>query len=478
MRTTRDTVPAYIPLLVLLLSGLLTAAALPREPVEQAPMAQPLARTRLGYRGPVRAVSIRRAGWTNRFGDWIRQPWRITLERWFNRKGQLSRTLDQDAGAAWPTNGTAASAAVSMEGFRSTSTREGQPTGLLIVNRDGSTNEQTVFSTNGSLSTWFYYATNGDARYWERDHYRQDGSLRSHSRYGQDGTLILHRQYDRQGRLRQALLRDEGGLPLRVQLRYDTNNRIIDRSEYRESAIQSRIRRSYGSTNRQGIRSRYNSDGILQLRTVWEYRSRGGLRTVTRYNSEGKVLRRTAFHYDRSGKLRRRDTHNGEGKLLSQTRYRYDWRGRPWEWERRRNNLSIREQRQEMGRLRVRNVFQNGKPIWQVVYHYNQQGQMLDATAYHAEKQPAWRTMFRYDKRGNLIRETVFQPRQGRPQVMDVARQRVYRYQYDRQGNWVRRTQYARYPRFGSMQLDPRETIERHIIYFRHGLRSVPGGGD
>lgn len=158
----------------------------------------------------------------------------------------------------------------------------------------------------------------------------------------------------------------------------------------------------------------FNEDGTLYSNFKYRYDSQGRLKEKrVNYASSGYPMRYT-YIYDRNGRLSQEIDYDMDGNRFKSFSYRYDTQG----------NLTEEKFYLPFGVLYNRTTFEyDGKGNLICVRHYDQEDFMFR------------RILFKYDENGNPVEENKCQFR-GRSLCEEVYR---YEYEYDRQGNWVKK---------------------------------------
>lgn len=184
----------------------------------------------------------------------------------------------------------------------------------------------------------------------------------------------------------------------------------------------------------------YNANGILTSRGLTSYDDKGRKVQATLYNPDGSINHVQAFFYDELGNMVREAHRNRDGTARQTAMRVYDARG----------------QLREEAHYDSHNAL-----TYKSLYAYDDHGQMIEWTV----KKPSGLSvrMFKqslgYDAIGNVIKAVNYNPDDL------VQSNETFAYEFDAQGNWIKRTTTRETFKDGTPQTEV-EIIYRHITYF------------
>lgn len=137
--------------------------------------------------------------------------------------------------------------------------------------------------------------------------------------------------------------------------------------------------------------------------------------TLTEYNREGKVDRTYTYTYDAKGNRQTMSGSRADGTVLSMYTWTYNDR-----------NQKTNQRLQTPG-------YADSYITWT----YDEKGNQTGEAWYDGDKQLTLRFERVYDEKGNKVQESKYKSGN------DFLSKVTWKYEYDKQGNWIRRTQYT-----------------------------------
>ncbi len=145
----------------------------------------------------------------------------------------------------------------------------------------------------------------------------------------------------------------------------------------------------------------------------------------------GTLGERYTYQYDDKGNQIKRSWYNSDGSLEDKTTYLYDDRG----------NKVKRDCYNSDGSLRIK---------W--TYQYNDRNKLIKLAKYNADGSLRFKNIYQYDDRGNKFRQDCYKS------DGSLRYKNTWKYQYDNQGNWVRKIEYQ--------DGNPEFILEQEIEYY------------
>ncbi len=162
----------------------------------------------------------------------------------------------------------------------------------------------------------------------------------------------------------------------------------------------------------------YNLNGSLYDKTTFQYNTNGNIIKANIYNSDTILYRKTIYKYDANGKLIEELCGTSFGTLEGKVNYKYDYRGSMIEF----NFKSLD------GRLKSK-----------ATYKYNANGDVIKFCIFNSDGSNS-KTSYKYDANGNKIEENCTSD--GRKKIDKYKYREIYKYEYDKKGNWIRKITY------------------------------------
>jgi len=220
-----------------------------------------------------------------------------------------------------------------------------------------------------------------------------------------ESLLVQTDHYDSQGRL---IERNQGGTvspqglwPLRFLYSYDqAGRRISEAVRDRRGDLVKETRYGYDEQGDRSAEVAAWGDGTFENASFYEY-DEAHRRTKGLHYNAVRVIDRNLFMYD------------GRGRLMGERferNYRYDAAGK---------------------QVVTSDGFDAG---YEVMTVYNERGQVREKVVSDLAGRRQGRSEFQYDEQGNQIEERVSDA-DGR-----VTDRKIYRYEYDAAGNWIKET--------------------------------------
>jgi hypothetical protein len=281
----------------------------------------------------------------------------------------------------------------------------------------------------------------------ERVNFKEDGSVEDTSinRYDSEGRMIgngdakkdqYHSiiEYDSKGKRTEVRGYDGNVLQIREAYTYDDKGRKIEQSRFADGgAYHERITYAFNSAGQPTEMATYYS-GTLSQKHLKTYDGAGNLIKEASFNYQFPGQNSTVeYVYDKAGRMI--ENRVDSEILWSKVQISYDEKGRV-------------AQRETFMEYKNPNVSQSHAPKpGRKVYRYNDRGQVLEEAVYEPSYILDSKTVSTYDKEGKLIEQLFFRKGSGDHKVS---------YEYDSQGNWVKK-----------MQPDTDHTGRRYI-YIQH----------
>lgn len=183
----------------------------------------------------------------------------------------------------------------------------------------------------------------------------------------------------------------------------------------------------------------YDTDEVLQERTIYKYDAQGNRVDEIDYTPKGEVNKRVTYLYDEQGKEIEKAFYNQDNELTGKQIYLYD----------KNDNLTETELYNAKGTsVERKTIYQDGNPIKEIYYLNLFVSQALRTTYY------------KYNDRGDLIKKSVELTNND-----PVAPQSSYEYKYDKHGNWINKIEHTKIFMSG-YDLGGYEIIKREITYY------------
>lgn len=161
------------------------------------------------------------------------------------------------------------------------------------------------------------------------------------------------------------------------------------------------------------------------------------------------------YKYDAAGNCVKKIIYNGEGKVDEKTKMRYDKQNRLVNERRNshRKDMKLRHLR------RTKAVIFDYTPHQRNSYRYDERGNCIEQISYFPVEDIRATTTYKFDQMDNCIEERFRQERSD-----SLLRKFLVqtRYEYDTQGNWIKRTKFSEY----KGEFRPTFIILREISYY------------
>lgn len=301
--------------------------------------------------------------------------------------------------------------------------RNGNEIERINFNQDGSPEDRTVhiIDANGRVAGWEEYELEGEGK-------RKRLTTRSEWTYDKDGNRIEARVYT------------QGALSSRTTAIYDSAKRLINETTITDNG-------SWKTTRKFS----YNADGHL-TKTVVD--TNGGIEVIEqsydasgnlagyKYLGTGGEVSKSGYVYNTFGNETERNAEDAISKFKMITSY--DSRGR----------VTTRTTYFEYKQPNVSNS--HAPEPGAVQFHYNDNDQVVEESAYSPEGKLLRRTIRDYDRAARL-RSEVYRSNDD----VDVAK---ISYEYDKRGNLVKRVS-VNADQFGK----PAVHVEHHVLTYYEG---------
>lgn len=226
-------------------------------------------------------------------------------------------------------------------------------------------------------------------------------------------------------------------------VRYDRAGRLIEKTSYAPDGAQSvRLVRTYDVAGRLAVERLSDAADRPWRMTDYEYDTEGHLVLAVSTDADGDLWFRDVYRPNPDGTPARVDHHDPDGTLLHSARFTYDERGRIA-----RRSLSDAD----------------GSVISGNAYTYGSTGNVVEVATQGRNGALVSRWLFRHDEHGNE-REWVELGAGGA-----LRKKEAYAYEYDGQGNWLKRVTSEWIPRPGGPAgagiFEPAEAVYRTLTY-------------
>ncbi len=195
----------------------------------------------------------------------------------------------------------------------------------------------------------------------------------------------------------------------------------------------------YDSGGRHREVIRFGADGALQARTALAHDGRGRKTGERRYDADGVLRARVTFDYDVLGRLIEETVYRDDGAFVLKWVYSYDPEGH-----------RSREALYTAHGLAVPGAVSK-------TYAYQEAPGPVEEFAFDAGGTLVERLTCAYDGAGHRIEERRYDPEGF------LLGTTAFAYEFDRAGNWVKRT---RVKRFGNLSVRPLDVTYRTLTYF------------
>lgn len=285
-------------------------------------------------------------------------------------------------------------------------------------------------------------------------------------------TLVEWREYDYKGNRVRTITYDKSGLVEKQQhwIR-DGAGRCIETTVHKgDGTLESRSVYAYDSLGRQVEEARYRGDGSLDARWLYVYAENGNIvdaslvrgdgslsmKLLTKYNEKEEQVETESYlylgpltvyykyvnRYDANGHRIEQVSYGADGSQKGKMTWAYDGRGNLFE------HASYK---------------QGGILEYKFVYSYDAYGRKVATVSYKQGPLPGieklWgKTLYQYDGEGRLTRESHYDA--------DDKIEKVYGYEYDRVGNWVKKTECKAIAGAGEPRVEPVQVTYRAITYY------------
>ena len=257
-----------------------------------------------------------------------------------------------------------------------------------------------------------------------------------HAVFNRKGSYVIitdHRFTDNKLRLTEILEYDDNDNC--IASTYDADGNLLWKIIYRYDKGEQSSYDSKGNLNRKFVstyddkgnrieESEFNADGNLNEKSVHKYDDNGHHIETILYDSEGHLEQKDIFKRDKEGTVEV-STYDADDNFLCKEIYKYD------------NKRCVENSHYDA----------DGNLSYTLVYKYDDNGNMLEDSRYDGS-----RLFFKYDDKGNRVEERIHAP------DGSLSKITVFRYNFDRKGNWVVKTTYE--------NDIPTEVEERTIKYF------------
>ena len=234
-------------------------------------------------------------------------------------------------------------------------------------------------------------------------------------------------KYDENGECIETISYDAKGISFGKNVyRYENDNCVESLSYNSDGNLSRRFISTYDERGNWVEEGDYNGDGSLNERCIYFYDENDFHIGTNRHDSLDCLFEKGIYKLDERGNCIEANFYDGDGNFSHKGTYKYDD-----------NNRCIEDN----------HYGADGELGYTLVYGYDDKGRKIKDSRYDGLI-----TLFKYDDKGNRVEARNYGP-SGTP-----GKETVYRYKFDRKGNWVVKTTYEN----GT----PVELEERTIKYF------------
>ncbi len=257
--------------------------------------------------------------------------------------------------------------------------------------------------------------------------------------------VLLYRygaSYNDSGQITEEVKYDKGFDPVQKTIfAYDSKNVPIGRSFLGHNG---ELVEKFIYTYTQGRKTdsiRLGHYGNQVEKYSWQYDAKGNrIREISFRNIDSSVIN-TAYDYNEAGKLLRLSRKHSIDKNLDYSlQYQYDAKGNMIsEYKHYRNGKADYKKEYSYdssgNKVGFIQYTAEGKIVERLSYAYDKKGNLAEENKYDSSGAFSSRLVYKYDERNNEIERSRYLP-SGKPDV-----QIAWTYEYDKQGNWILKTQ-------------------------------------
>ncbi len=247
--------------------------------------------------------------------------------------------------------------------------------------------------------------------------------------------------YTREGKLEEILLFDDkGNAKLKVDYTYDAEGRLTEEVTWDAgNRVVSCRNSAYDALGQLVKENTFQADGHLSSRKDLAYDAQGRKLKETFFGANNAVLWQWTYTYNDRGNLLKVWKNAGDNNGLAKTAYGYDAAGR-----------TVQESEYSAdGALQRQST---------TIYTFPNSKACVDVT-YGADGNALTKSTCYYDGKSNLVARTEYYQGQ-------IVRREQYTYEFDKQGNWIKRTTLCWTTRDDKSAFEPTTIISRTISYY------------
>jgi hypothetical protein len=223
----------------------------------------------------------------------------------------------------------------------------------------------------------------------------------------------------------------------------------------------------------------YSVDGSILYSDAHSHDAQGRLISTSTKHRPFTYLPDVKFYkYDSRGNLIETNGYNNKDELVNKNVFSFDDRNRRIEWlstsfhpEEHSKPNKTTYTRYESGQVKDERFYLDEGAGFQpndnipggahrTMYFYNEHGKIISTLRFKSNDAFAGMNITRYDRRGNEIEEIEYEANG------NLKDKKVYKYKYDRLGNWVEQTTYGLAPDSGESRLRIEEISYQIIKYY------------
>lgn len=182
-----------------------------------------------------------------------------------------------------------------------------------------------------------------------------------------------------------------------------------------DGTLSYRIVYSYKPKEKKGEQSYFGKDNQPTIKKTMSYDDQGRITELAEYSNDGKKERWYLFTYDAYGNNTERSFYKADGTLGNKTTWMYDVNG---------NKIDYK-------------LETPGYATSYEKYVVDSKGNRVEETWFDQHYKQTLRFVRVYDAHGNKIEESKYD------KDNKFKSKTTWKYEYDKQGNWIKRTQFA-----------------------------------
>ena len=246
--------------------------------------------------------------------------------------------------------------------------------------------------------------------------------------------------YDNKGNLiEKTRYESDGGIDKRWVFDYNTRGDMIKKTRYDDNgSLKEKWVYAYDARGKMTEKTQYESDGSIDEKWVYTYNDKGHMTEDTHYTGKGSLCKKWVYAYDEGGSVIEASKYDKNGSLKDKWVYAHDNKG----------NVTEKIQYDDYGRFDEKTI-----------YAYDKEENLIERTEYDNDNDgDKW--IYVHDDKGNVTDKTMYDKNGS------LKDKRVYAYEFDAAGNWIKKNISKRVDRFGESDLEPSLVICRAITYY------------